>query len=148
MLIAVDTETTGIDLFKGDSPFAISTCDNTGNTKFWQWDVDPKTRQVMPTSEDLAEFVDYIDGHTLVFHNIKFDLRALGNLGIRIHFKQVDPIREQEWKTLPYCHNKYEAVWVTFEDTLLASHVCDSVESHGLKPLSEKYLDTYLQSMN
>ena len=141
MLIAVDTETTGLDLFGGDCPFAISTCDETGATRFWEWDVDPKTRQVMPPSEEIAEFTDYIDGNTLVFHNIKFDLRALSNLGIRIHFKQVDPIREQEWKTLPYCDHKYEAVCETFEDTLLAAHVCDSVESHGLKPLSEKYLD-------
>ncbi len=141
-LIALDTETTGVNLFQGDAPFAISTCDSEGVTRLWEWPVSIHSRQPMPPSEDLKEFIDYIDGSTLVFHNAKFDIRALQNLGIRLVFEEVDSIREQTWSTLPYSHShEFEATIHSFEDTLLASHVCDSVEPHGLKELAEKYLD-------
>ena len=140
-LIALDTETTGVNLFQGDAPFAISTCDSEGVTRLWEWPVNIHSRQPMPPSEELKELVDYIDGSTLIFHNAKFDIRALENLGIRLVFEQVDNIREQPWSTLPYENHDFEAIVHSFEDTLLASHVCDSIEPHGLKDLAEKYLD-------
>jgi len=133
MLIAIDTETTGVDMFHGDMPFAVSTCDENGLTKLWEWAVDPHTRQVMAPEEEIQELVDYIDGETLVFHNIKFDVKALHNLGIRLAFP--------DWASLPFDNHSFEATLAGFEDTLLASHVCNSEESHGLKPLAENYLD-------
>ena len=134
MLIALDTETTGVDMFHGATPFAVSTCDKKGRTRFWEWPVDPHTRQVMAPEEDLQELVDYIDGSKLIFHNIKFDVKALRTLGIRIVFKGY------EWASAPYDDHKFEAVVEGFEDTLLASHVCNSAEPHGLKYLADKYV--------
>lgn len=135
MIIALDTETTGVDMFHGSTPFAVTTCDEFGLTKLWEWPVDPHTRQVMAPEEELQELVDYIDGSTLIFHNIKFDVKALRNLGIRLVFK------EANWASAPYEDHKFEAVLEGFEDTLLASHVCNSEEPHGLKYLAENYLD-------
>ena len=83
-LIALDTETTGINLFQGDAPFAISTCDSEGATRLWEWPVNIHSRQPMPPSEELKELVDYIDGSTLIFHNAKFDLKFLIHYNIRV----------------------------------------------------------------
>ena len=91
MLIALDTETTGIDLFHGAKPFAVSTCDEKGITNFWEWEVDPTTRQPIIYQDDIEDLCDYIDGSTLIFHNIKFDVRALRNIGINLEFKNISP---------------------------------------------------------
>jgi DNA polymerase I-like protein with 3'-5' exonuclease and polymerase domains len=134
MLIALDTETTGVDMFHGATPFAVSTCDKKGRTRFWEWPVDPHTRQVMASEEEVHELVDYIYGSTLVFHNVKFDVKALRSLGIRLVFK------DSGWASASYVDHKFEAVVEGFEDTLLASHVCNSAEPHGLKYLADKYV--------
>ena len=131
--IAVDTETTGINLFHESQPFAVTTCDEVGITKIWEWDVDPTTRNVIVPEEDLQELVDYLDGATLVFHNGKFDIHALKKIGVRLSIKDV-------WSSETYGDHTYEAIIAGYEDTLLASHVCNSEEPHGLKALSEKYL--------
>tara|TARA_R110002012_G_scaffold105460_2_gene246405 strand:+ start:677 stop:2590 length:1914 start_codon:yes stop_codon:yes gene_type:complete len=128
--LAVDTETTGVDLFHSALPFAVSACDEGGKTWFWEWKVNPKTRKPRVVKKDLEQIKDLLSGKTLVFHNAKFDLRALANLGISIGW--------DVWATL----NNQPAIKIAgIEDTLLASHVCDSNESHGLKYLAEEYLD-------
>ena len=45
MVLSLDTEVTGIDLFHGALPFFVSTCDDEGTQVFWEWDVDPLTRR-------------------------------------------------------------------------------------------------------
>ena len=137
--ITLDTETTGTDLLHGDSPFAVSTCDEQGVTNLWEWPVDPHTRQPKVPTKDLKEICEYIRGSILVFHNAKFDVQALRNLGIRLQFKSIASHIDSTWATAPA--GKVVASLEGFEDTLLASHVCDSEEPHGLKWLSESYLD-------
>tara|TARA_R100001086_G_scaffold248981_2_gene187289 strand:+ start:19616 stop:21556 length:1941 start_codon:yes stop_codon:yes gene_type:complete len=140
MYIALDTETTGIDLFHGAKPFAVSTCDEKGITNFWEWEVDPTTRQPIIYQDDIEDLCDYIDGSTLIFHNIKFDVRALRNIGINLEFKNISPYMTGKWNSSPLEDHKAEATLEGFEDTLLASHVCDSSEPHGLKYLAEEYI--------
>lgn len=137
--IALDTETTGTDLFHNSTPFAVSTCDEQGVTNLWEWSVDPRTRQPRVPAKDLKEICEYIRGSVLVFHNTKFDVQALRNLGIRLQFKSIVSHVDSTWATAP--DGKVVASLEGFEDTLLASHVCDSEEPHGLKWLSESYLD-------
>lgn len=145
-LLAIDTETTGIDLYHGCRPFFVSTCDADGNLAYWEWDVNPLTRNVghctrsidkhrdsyeispfdvatggvfvlFPPKNDRAELADLIKANRFVLHNTKFDTHALETSG----FPRIN---------LETCH-----------DTLIASHVLCSNESHDLKDLGLKYLD-------
>ena len=65
----------------------------------------------------MEDAVSYFDSFSkLVFHNAKFDLKALQSIGIDLSERP-------------------------FEDTLLASHAISSSDKHGLKELALKYLD-------
>jgi len=77
------------------------------------------TRVPKVPANDLLEIQNILDNPNVrfVFHNAKFDLRALETLGL---------------DTPP---------WEYIEDTLIASHVLASGEFHGLKDLAIKYLD-------
>lgn len=153
-LIALDTETTGLDLWHGCKPFFVSTVDGEGVIRYWEWDVNPFTREPQPPALDLEEIRGLLQGNpvhpcpdcggtgtvdsggftpwgspialgpcpscdlpTLALHNAKFDVRALEVIGIRI------------------------PSWGKVEDTLVASHVLASAESHKLKDLALQYLD-------
>jgi DNA polymerase-1 len=119
--IAVDTETTGLHTHFGDQPFAVSTCDQKGMVKYWEWDVDPMDRLVQPDQREVKQIQQLIDKHdTVVFHNAKFDIRMLASIGI----------------TVP---------WEKVTDTGLMSHIFNSFTHASLrgklKPLALKYLD-------
>ncbi len=95
MLIAVDTETTGLSPYLGHRLFAIGICYanfiNHGfeySTKYFYWPVDPKTRNVK---------INYLDKQyknikellidpsiTKVFHNAKFDIGMLAAIEINV----------------------------------------------------------------
>lgn len=114
-VIALDSETTGLDLRGRCRPFYISTCDTEGVCKCWRFPVDPYTREVLVRPEDREDVSNYIRGNTIVFHNAKFDVRALETIGIPFHWD--------------------------FEETVLASHAVSSSDKHGLKGLALKYLE-------
>jgi len=117
--LAIDTETTGVNLFHGDRPFAVSTCNQHGETNFWRCAVDPATRNPLWRKSQLKEIQAYTAEYPVhVYHNAKFDIRGLTAIGWRM------PVE-----------------WSAVRDTLIYSHVLDSQESHGLKPLAAKYLD-------
>jgi DNA polymerase-1 len=116
--LALDTETTGPYLFHGCKPFLVSTCDLKGNIRCWEWPVDPFTREPKIPKRHLREIQELITKHILVFHNAKFDIRALESIGII-------------WPPLSFYR---------IHDTQLASHAANSLESHKLKDLAEKYL--------
>ena len=87
-VIAVDTETTGLDIVKGCKPFAVYTFDNEGNHRWWMWNVDPHTRQPIVPRRDIREIRDYISSaDELVMHNYSFDLRALASVGIEFEWE-------------------------------------------------------------
>lgn len=115
--LAVDTETTGLDFFHGCRPFMVTACDGSYNYH-WIGEVNPYTREVFWKDEDLDDIQCTLESHdTLIFHNAKFDLRGLACIGIEI-----------------------DHLWGRVEDTILASHLLCSGDSHGLKDLAVKYL--------
>lgn len=140
-LLALDTETTGGDLWHGCKPFFVSVLDADGNLQHWEWDVNPLTRDIgfytatnsgpkaqdspygeqsfVPTIPDLQreQLTKLITENDLLLHNTKFDVRALSTHGLP----------EPDWNTL--------------HDTLIASHVLVSNESHKLKDLALQYLN-------
>lgn len=118
MILAVDTETTGVNLFHGCAPYLFIACD--GETNYYYWgEVNPYTREVFWDDDTLAEVQELLDrAEVLVFHNTKFDFRGLDRVGIKI-----------------------DHLWDKVEDTLLASHAICSGDTHALKDLAIKYLD-------
>jgi len=117
MIISVDTETTGLDIFHGCRPFMISACD--GNYNYlWEGQVNGWTREVTWKQEDLQEAIDLMESATtIVFHNAQFDIRALSAIGC--------------WK---------DHWWDKIQDTQIISHALCSGDTHGLKDLAVKYL--------
>lgn len=134
-ILAIDTETTGVDLYIGKDlqssnakPFAVSTCDNEGNYKYFSFPVDLTTRQPIYNHTQLARLSLHIYSYdTWVFHNANFDLRALFIL------KQAYGYEAESLDKLIFNHN--------IHDTLIASHIIDSEMAHGLKPLAKHFLD-------
>lgn len=116
MIISLDTETTGIDTVHGARPFLVTTCDDTGVIRFWEWPVDPMTRQPQIPGGDLADIAELIDAADLIYlQNAKFDARALATVGI----------------TLP---------WEKVRDTLVMGHLLASNHRHDLTWMCIEYL--------
>jgi DNA polymerase I-like protein with 3'-5' exonuclease and polymerase domains len=124
MPVALDTETTGLTLHHGCKPFFISCCDEAEELTFWEWDVDPKTREPIIPKRDRKEVRQLVldPNVQLVFHNAKFDVRALMKAGV-ISFPEALTL-------LSDC-----------EETLIASHCLSFAESHKLKDLALMFLD-------
>lgn len=124
MIISLDTETTGTDFFHGCRAFMVTMCD--GDTNYW-WmaEVNPFNRDVYWKDEDLDEIQQMIKkAEKIIFHNAKFDIRALEYMDIDIR-----------------------PIWDKVEDTILAAHAINSYAADkknnelGLKDLGIKYLD-------
>lgn len=119
MILAVDTETTGLDIYHGCKPFLITACDGFHN--YYSFGkVNPYNRLEVVWDEEVVSLTqERLEQATkLIFHNAKFDLKMLESIGIDL-----------------------EPLWGKIEDTLLASHCLCSGESHNLKYLAFKYLD-------
>jgi DNA polymerase I-like protein with 3'-5' exonuclease and polymerase domains len=67
------------------------------------------------TNKESWNFLMPDDGQTVVLHNAKFDFGVLHRAGLPVPTK--------------------------FEDTLIAAHLLDENNAHGLKPLSKRHLD-------
>lgn len=116
-LIAFDTETTGLSLWKGDKPFGFSFCNEDEETVYWEFDVDPFTREPIPDPAVLQKMKRLLEDPAIrtIGHNIKFDARAM-ELAYGIGIANV--------------HN----------DTLVMAHNCNTLEpALGLKYLGDKY---------
>lgn len=125
-MIALDTETTGVDLHHDARPFAVTICDEQMNQTWYEWDVDPFTRNVSVPQRDLDLIFDrvlYASG--IVGHNIRFDVRAL---------RTVDA-RHAEWD------------WGKTDDTIVAAHVVQSNQYKDLTSLVSRYVDEDLQEL-
>ena len=122
-LLALDTETTGIDFWNYHAPFAVSICQEYGDPKIWEWPVDPSTRTVVSSLKDQREIQTLLNTHTVVFHNAVFDLQALASIDVSTFL--LLGFREPSG----------------YEDVLLAAHVCRNIDSHKLKELALLYLN-------
>lgn len=119
--VAVDTETTGFSPWHGDRPYAVSFCDDQGETFYLRWKVCPHTRAVLANREDLAWLREFFSQWDVpkVFHNAMFDLRMLDAVG-----------------ALP---SGYEGK-LQFDETFFAASVYNTLEmTRELKPLTVKY---------
>lgn len=120
MRISCDTETTGIDLFHGCSPFFVTICVEDQDPVYWQWRVDPLTRRVKVIKEDLREIEGYFARATeIIFQNGKFDVSGLIEVGL----------------------NWLEEWWDKVNDTLYSGHILASGEPHDLTTMVLRYLD-------
>lgn len=116
MLISLDTEDTGIDLAHGAMPFLVTTTDQDGVVRFWEWVVDPLTRRPSIPAQDLEDITELIDAADLIYaHNAKFDVRALAKIGVVVP-------------------------WPKVRDTLITSHLLATNHPHDLTWCCIEYL--------
>lgn len=122
-MISVDTETTGLDVYHGARPFFVTTCDEQGFQRFWEWPVDPLTRQVQVPYREAREVRQVIArADRLVLQNSKFDAHMLREAGI-----------VEDWP------------WEKTEDTLVAGHVLRSNQAHDLTTMALVYLGVNIE---
>lgn len=122
-MIAIDSETTGLDFYHGAAPYFVTICKEDGTQHHFEWDVDPLTRKVNILEEDkwqILKIVEESDG--IVGQNVKFDIGALYSVGM---FKYGDNC------TWP---------WEMTDDTLLVAHLFASNQSKTLTDLAIHYL--------
>jgi len=120
MKLALDTEVGGLDIRHGCRPFFVSTCNDNDydNIRTWEWEVNPQTRHPNIPSGEINDLQEYIDScERLILFNANFDLLALESVGVKI-----------------------DHLWPKVDDTLIKSHIYNSLESHKLKDLSLAYL--------
>lgn len=117
-IFCFDTETTGLNPWTGDKPFALSACDDCGNTYYAEWDVDPVTRDVTYKSKDIKYIRKFLEDptYTKIGFNLKFDMRMMEK-GPGIYSQ--GPV----------------------EEVYIMARVCNTDErEYSLKHLSQKYL--------
>ena len=118
--ISLDTETTGVDFYHGAAPFFVTICDGT-DTHCWEWEVNPKTREVYTDTKDLEEIWNLIQAaDRIVLQNAKFDVKALAFAGLELD--------DDGWP------------WEKTEDTLIAGHCLYSNRPHDLTSMAIQYL--------
>lgn len=124
-LVACDTETTGIDPWHGTKPFLVTIATGQDDeVQYWEWEVNPETREPKVLEKDVNELQKIIDDCTNdIFHNPKFDVRMLSNIGI----------------TVP---------WEKVYDTLLATHILNSAVPHDLTYSALLYLGLDLKPLD
>lgn len=121
-MIAIDTETTGVNFFHGAKPYLVTTCTINESPVFYEWNVHPHNRQPTVPPNDVQEIRTLIESHDiLVFQNAKFDVHALNTIGL-------------------YTSSADSFPWHKVRDTLLASHLLESNQKKSLDVLSERYL--------
>lgn len=124
-MMAFDCETNGLNVFHGNKPFMLTTCDESGDQKVWIWEVNPLTRQPTIPPGELREIKNRFaitaswgkskdeelrERHVLIAHNAKFDVEFLTALGV-------------------------EVPWPMVRDTLLAAHLLASNQPKDLTAL-------------
>lgn len=123
-MISIDTETTGVDLRHGAKPFFVSTAQEDGIQTYWEWRVDPLTRQPIVPVGDLREIDEYISyfhnpaADELILQNAKFDVSALITLSPEF----------AKWD------------WARTHDTLDGAHLLASNLPKDLTALANRYL--------
>lgn len=120
MIISLDCETTGLDIYHGAQPYLVTSTLETGEVKFWEWNVDPRTRKVDIPTDDVIEIQQLIkSADSLVLQNCTFDYGIL---------RHTNPEFVRYWD------------WDKVEDTLKAGHLLASNQRHNLTDMARDYL--------
>ena len=115
-MISIDSETTGLDLRHGAKPFMVQMCLENGELPYWEWEVNPKTRQPRVKRKDVKEILEIVkEEDELVLQNPKFDVAALAT---------IKAIPEGGWP------------WKKTRCTLLAGHLLASNHPHSLTAMA------------
>ena len=123
-VISLDTETSGVDFRHGARPFFVTTCIDAGEVRYWEWGVDPLTRQPEIPEPDIDEIAELVSiEQPLVLQNAKFDALALSHVSPLFH----------DWP------------WHRTEDTLIAGHLLASALPHNLTDMVLQYLGEDIQ---
>lgn len=120
-MLAIDSETTGIDTHHGAKPFLVTMCRDGEDPFHWQWDVDPLSREPQIPPDDVAKIIETIKAEPgpFVFQNAPFDFTALSKVGIDLAAL---------------------GVWEKVHDTLTAGHLLASNQPHDLTTMVMQYL--------
>lgn len=125
MAISLDTETTGLDLNHGAKPYLVTIANDKGEQAYWEWDVDPYTRDVVVDPSDLRDIEQYVmDADIVVLQNAKFDVAAL---------RTVAPKLAARWP------------WAKTHDTLYSAHLLGSNQPKDLTSQAIRYLGVNIQ---
>jgi len=123
-MISLDSEDTGLDLKHGAKPYLVTICDEEGQNTWWEWDVNPETRQPIVPPKDLDDIREqFEEADSVILQNPKYDWGALGTV-----FDSMD------WWD-----------WSKVYDTLLAGHLLASNQPHDLTSMSIVYLGVNAQ---
>lgn len=127
-IVAHDTEGTGLVPYGPLSywghvparPFAFAYCDYRGNTSYYRYEVDHRTRRPLITQDETWRFIQALHASQefiLVGHNIGYDMRMNRMVG--------SPLLGD------------------IHDTMILAHVMTGGDElmYGLKPISKKHLD-------
>lgn len=122
-VVAVDTETTGLDVHHKAEGYSIGFCDDEGERSYVRWVVDPFTRKVHYNRSEIKRLQTWFadESRTLVFVNAPFDVAILEKMGVPV------PGLER------------------VEDAMIGFHTCRTAEgdweAYSLKNVSAKYLN-------
>lgn len=117
--VAIDTECTGLNVWTGDRPFAVSACwgQDDRDTFYTEVAVNPKTRKPMWSKSDVAKVQRAVDrAGRKQFWNAKYDWLMLNSIGVQVSIPDVDEV------------------------VFMAKAVNNLEFSYELKQLSKKYL--------
>jgi len=118
MILAIDTELTGLDWWHGARAFYVTTCTDDGMQFNFHWRVDPYTRKVTVDPNDLLHIRKLLDEAELVVgQNIKTEAHALHFAGLKGGFP-----------------------WHKTRDTMIAAHILASNLPRNLTDLVVQYL--------
>ena len=74
-ILSIDTETTGLLPWIGDCPYAINFLNCEGESLYYDWSVDPFTREVLADPEELEICAEILGSERIqkILFNAKFD---------------------------------------------------------------------------
>jgi len=125
-VIAVDSETTGLNPWQGDLPFAWSFANEHEETAYIEFDVDPMTRRPIMDAATRDRLRAFLKNKEIVksFFNAKFDLRMAQMAGLLTERRVKRAAENRE-----------------IEEVSFMARSCFSLEpTYKLNPLAKKYL--------